>query len=137
MFAKLAVLEYCGWLEESIDEITRNCVREHLRSKKSRALLEARIKQTHGFLYMDHFRPLMCFALGTVNIVRLERELNKSGSLDLLKTNLSAMNQMRKRAAHTFTRGTTASYDAPSTTIRNFDQTSPILLDVWAKVASI
>ena len=137
MFAKLAVLEYCGWLEESFDDIARNCVRSKLRTKKSRDILEARIKRTNGFVYDTHIRPLIGFALGTVRLLRLEKELTRNGSLDVLKTNLESMNHLRNRAAHTFTKGTTSSYDAPSAIIRNFDQTSPILLQMWKNVIQI
>lgn len=135
MFAKLAVLEYCGWLEESIDDIARNCVRRTLRTRRSRDLLEQKIKTTHGFLYLEHVRPLMAYALGTVRLLELEKDLAKDGSLDILKTNLSNMHQSRGRAAHTFTRGATSSYDAPSNAINNFEQTSPILLEMWNLVA--
>ena len=134
MFAKLAVLEYCGWLEESFDELARNCVRSKLRTKQSRDILEARIKITHGFVYQTQARPLIGFALGTVRLLRLERELARDGSLDVLRTNLEYMSQLRNRAAHTFTRGATSSYDAPSAVIRNFNQTSPILLQMWKHV---
>lgn len=137
MFAKLAVLEYCGWLEESFDDIARNCVRSKLRTKKSRDILEVRIKNTHGFVYKTHVRPLIGFALGTVRLLRLEKELARDGSLDVLKTNLEYMNHLRNKAAHTFTKGATSSYDAPSAIIGNFGQTSPILLQMWKNVIHI
>lgn len=33
-FSKLAVLELCGWIEVSIDDIVINCANKHLKNEK-------------------------------------------------------------------------------------------------------
>ena len=44
LYAKMAILEYCGWLELSFDEIARNCVRRKLRTIAARKILEDKIR---------------------------------------------------------------------------------------------
>ncbi len=131
LFAKMAILEYCGWLEITFDEIARNCVRRKLRTFSARDVLESKITSTHGFTYKDNFRPLLAYGLGAIKLKKVETKLNKNGDLDTLKSNLGAMNKMRREAAHTFTSGRTSRFDAPSTTIANFNRTGPVLQTLW------
>lgn len=134
LFAKMAMLEYCGWLEESFDEVARNCVRTKFNTFAKREVLETRIKNTHGFVYKEKVRSLLAFGLGAIRLVEVERQLDKDGSLQRLKSNLGSLNQMRKEAAHTFTSGRTSRFDAPSLIITNFEQTEPTLRRLWALV---
>ncbi len=134
MFSKLAVIEYCGWLEETFDEITINCIREKQKTRVSRAVIHDKIKATVGFNYESSGRRLICAAIGVVKLLEIEHELEKKGELSLLKSNLGAMNKQRRRAAHTSTKGITQQYIAPSVTIQNFNVTEPILRKMWSLV---
>lgn len=134
LYAKMAVLEYCGWLEEAFDEIARNCVRKKLRTKVSRNVLERRIRETHGFIYKQNIQPLLAFGVGTIRLIEIEKKLNRNGSLDKLKSELGSLNEMRKEAAHTFTSGRTSRFQAPSLVIANFKQTEPIVKRLWTLV---
>ena len=134
LFAKMAVLEYCGWLEESFDEVARNCVRRKLKTVAKREVLEKRIDNTHGFKYKESIRPLLAIGLGTIRLLDIERQLDKDGSLERLRSNLGSLNQMRKEAAHTFTSGRTSRFEAPSLIITNFEQTEPTIRKLWALV---
>ena len=136
MFAKLAIFEYCGWIEASMDEIAINCVRKRLRTSKSRSLLNIKINATHGFVYKEKARPLLAHAIGTERLLIVEKELSENGRLQTLTSNLATMNTARREAAHTFTNGITSRFDAPSITIQNFNQTEPILRQLWSLVAS-
>lgn len=131
LYAKMAILEYSGWLELSFDEIARNCVRRKLRTVAAREILEQRIKKTHGFTYNNNVRPLLAIALGTIKLQNIERKMNKNGDLDALRTNLGNINLMRNEAAHTFTSGRTSRFDAPSAIIADFKRTEPILQKYW------
>jgi len=134
LFAKMAILEYCGWLELTFDEIARNCVRRKLRTFAARKVLEDKITTTHGFTYKDNVRPLLIYGLGAIKLKRIEAKLNRNGDLTRLKSNLGNMNKARREAAHTFTSGRTSRFDAPSATISNFRSTGPVLLKFWQLV---
>ncbi len=134
MYSKLAILEYCGWLEETFDEIARNCVRHKQRTFESRKDLESQISRTTGFAYKNSGRKLLCSAIGIVRLLEIEKVLERNGELSLLQSNLGAMNEQRRRAAHTSTRGVTQQYIAPSVTIQNFNRTEPILQKMWSLV---
>lgn len=79
IYAKLAILEYCGWIEESFDEIARNCVRSKLRTRNQRRILEDKINGTHGFSYNNNARSLLAHALGTIKLTEIESLLEKMG----------------------------------------------------------
>ena len=136
MFSKLAVIEYCGWLEETFDEIARKGARSKLKTKSFRQGFEKQIKGTTGFVYKDSSRKLICSAIGIAKLLEVEKAMKKNGDLERLQSYLSEMNSQRRRAAHTSTRGVTAQYMAPSTVIENFNQTRPILLNMWSLVGS-
>ncbi len=136
LFAKMAVLEYCGWIEEAFDEVARTCVRGKLKTSASREILEDRIGRTHGFTYAASVRPLLSVALGTIKLRALELKLSRSPDLDRLKTNLGNLNAMRKEAAHTHTSGRTQSFQSPSVIIANLNQTEPVLKRICGLVIS-
>ena len=130
LFSKMAVLEYCGWIEEAFDEIARASLRKKLRSYASREILEKQINRTHGFTY-DKARGLLAVAVGTIRLRSIEIKLNRSGTLQQLRSNLSALNSMRREAAHTHTSGTTQSFQSPSILISNLQQTEPVLQSIY------
>lgn len=132
--AKIAVIEYCGWIENTFDEIAINCVRESLRTSESRKFLEKKISDTHGFVYKTHARQLLVVGLGLKKLIKIEKKLNKTGDLDLLKNHLGNMNTLRREAAHTYTTGQTTRYDSPETILRNFDSMEPIFQRLWQMV---
>ena len=131
IISKLSVLELSGWIEEGFDEIARNCVRRKRGTYKSRDVLEDKIKMTYGFTYSRHSRELLAVALGTVRLLEVEKRLDKDGSLTLLKSELLTLNDQRRSAAHTFTKGTTRLFDSPSVTLSRFLRVEPILRRLW------
>ena len=47
-FAKLAVLEYCGWVEESLDLIVERSVKNKLRTQSFQDIHSSMINSTYG-----------------------------------------------------------------------------------------
>ncbi len=133
-YSKMAIMEVCGWLEESFDEVAHNCVRSRLRTLDRRKFLQEKIKATHGFEYMTKARPLISHAIGVVRLLEIERELELDASLTVLKTTCSNLNSHRKDAAHSTLAGRAQPYPAPSVAIRQFETCLPIVLRMWALV---
>ena len=51
-YSKLAVLELCGWIEESMDDVVLRCARRHLKDQANITYVQNEIvKRTHGFDY--------------------------------------------------------------------------------------
>ena len=100
-------------------------------------MLELKIARTHGFTYKEHSRELLSVALGSIKLLRIEKELNQDGSLSELKSELGTLNVQRKAAAHTYVKGTTQRFDAPSVTLARFYRIKPILQELWTLARSI
>ena len=128
LYAKMALLEYCGWLEQTFDEIARDCLQRMPEASASqKATLEKKIIKTHGFRYLQNVRPLLVFAIGEDKLSKIEKKLDATGDLTLLKSHLIDMSEGRNEAAHTFTPGTTRYFYAPSTTITYLNKNEPRL----------
>lgn len=130
-FAKLAIIELCGWIEEAMDEIVRKCCQRHLKIQTNidycnREILE----RTYGFDYQTNFRYMLVRLVGLVGVERIENEVDPAKH-HVLKSTLGNLRIVRNRVAHTHLRGATATLDAPSLTIRNFDRVYEGLLDFY------
>lgn len=118
-FSKLAILEACGWIEETIDNLIRECAKNHLLEKTNLDSVEDLIKNTHSFNYNTHFRVLLSRVIGIINVERLEKSLDSKKFTRMVST-LGVLKQRRDDQAHTHIQGTTTIIDAPSITINNF-----------------
>lgn len=127
-FSKLAVLEFCGWIEMTIDEIARSAVCITLPKLDDRKPLEQLIRNTSGFNYEKHVIPLLVTAIGSTRFSVIEKTLKDEAVLDQFKgiLNSNDFTTMRNRAAHTFNDGTQRNYDAPSAVIGKLRQVAPL-----------
>jgi hypothetical protein len=128
-FAKLAVLEFCGWVEMTIDDIARSAVSASLPTVGDRKPLEALIKATSGFDYSRNVTPLLVSALGSVRFSIVENTMKEEALLDMFKNTLNSTDfiRMRNCAAHTFNDGTQRNYDAPSSVLGKLQQIAPLM----------
>jgi flavin-binding protein dodecin len=135
MYSKAAVIEFCGWLEDSFDEIIRNCVNKA--SQPVKDILNKTIKNTHGFNYKIKSRSLLVAIMGEECVEKLEssittlvilESLTKFGDSDRLLVN------QRNAAAHkTITYGVTPYFDTPSVMIGYLNDIFPILKEIETK----
>ncbi len=120
LYSKLAILELCGWIEESMDDIVLRCAKRHLgTSKYFKDYREKYVDKVHGFGYSQHFRSMLQGLLGVIVMRKVEKEVDTI-KLDRLKSTLGTLKATRDKMAHTHIRGTTPSIDAPSRTISNY-----------------
>ncbi len=119
-YSKLAILELCGWIEESMDDIVHKCARRRLKSQDNLKLVEKSIiGRTYGFDYKRHFRNMLMQLLGIINLERLERHLDPV-KFQLMESNLETLKTCRDTEAHTHLKGVTKRLDAPSVTKHRF-----------------
>lgn len=113
-FAKLAVLELCGWIENSQDELIMRCAGRCVTATSNLKAVSDKISGNHGFTYERHFRPLLTLILGFSKLEKAELEFDKLGSLSKFSSVLSKLKDPRNTAAHTHTAGVLPTIDAPS-----------------------
>lgn len=129
-YSKLAVLEVCGWIEESMDNIAQGCAQKHLKETKNLDFVKKDIiKRTTSFEYDQHFRNMLMRLVGMINIERLEQILDLH-KFTKMTSSLSALKQRRDELAHTYIKGTTLTIDAPSVTKDRFQNVYEGLKDI-------
>lgn len=123
LLSKLALLELCGWIEETLDEIIREVDKSTINDGKW--VYTEVIKKTYGFNYNSHFRPMLVKLIGEVFTRKIESEMNNSdpGDLDNLKSLLNDLWNKRGNLAHADIAGNVASqvqFDAPSWSMNQY-----------------
>jgi hypothetical protein len=122
-YSKLAILELCGWIEETQDEIVMNYVQTKL--QRDNTITEFKkdiVGKIYGFHYSNqYFRKMLIHTIGIVGLEKLEAQLEEDeGSLSRIKSILGTINTQRNEAAHKHLTETTPRYSAPSVTCNNF-----------------
>jgi hypothetical protein len=129
-FSKLATIEYCGWLEETMDGIVFAYAKKRLKTQSFRDILKGTIANTYGFQYKKHFRPMLVHVVGIVRCERIQSALEKAGDLATLESELSTYVVHRNNAAHTHIQNI-ASYPSPSATLGSMCKVYPILKKIY------
>ena len=118
--SKLAILELCGWIEESMDDIVMRCAIRHLKEQKNRKYCRDEIvKRTYGFDYESNFRSMLIRLLGLIAVEKIEQQVNV-GLRDAMTAALGTLKTQRNTEAHTHLKGSTRLINAPSVTITQF-----------------
>ena len=118
-YSKLAILEVCGWIEESIDNMVNGCANKKLTETKNVKFIEEIVSNTYSFEYDRHFRNLLIQVFGIINVEKMESSLD-AVKFDLMKSSLGTLKKYRDTHAHAYTKGVTTTIHAPSSTIRHF-----------------
>jgi hypothetical protein len=127
-FSKLALMELCGWIEESLDDIVIRHANRNLKESNNKTYCkDSIVKPNYGFEYKKNIRPMLISLIGLIELEKLETELEKSAQLTLLKGYLGNIKDSRNSAAHTHLKGVTRRYNAPSRTIGDFNRISLII----------
>ena len=129
-YSKLATLELCGWVEDSIDEIVIMYANRRLKEKHNRKYIKKEIvKRTNGFQYKFHIRPMLISIIGLITLEGIEKEFEKTGKITMLQNSLSNLRESRNKAAHTHLKGAMSSYDTPSVLRGEFQKIKTVLLE--------
>lgn len=115
-YSKLAILELCGWIEESMDDIVKKYAKRIMKNNDNVNFLEKEIiGRVHGFDYHDNFRKMLMQVIGLIRLEQLESKVDQI-KLYKMKIALNALKERRNPLAHTHIKGATLSIDAPSIT---------------------
>uniref|UniRef100_B0T5H5 RiboL-PSP-HEPN domain-containing protein n=1 Tax=Caulobacter sp. (strain K31) TaxID=366602 RepID=B0T5H5_CAUSK len=120
-FSKLAVLELCGWIEISMDDMVDRFSKRVLNNEDNlKYVTKDVIRKTSGFDYKQNFRMMIVKTAGICNCERIEDSIPPA-VLVPFAAELGNLKSVRDRLAHTYVKGTTASIDAPSVTKARFE----------------
>lgn len=127
LFSKLAVLEFCGWIETSIDNILITYVDNTIVKDDTVKRIKEIINQNYGFKYNKNLFPLFCSVLGIKNYEIVIGAMSDV-SFENFKSLLGTYSIERDSAAHTDTpKGTTKTYKAPSSVLHAFNLIKPAI----------
>lgn len=130
-FSKLAILELCGWIEMSVDDIVERYSRKILKEQNNITAMEDAISGVYGFHYKKHFRKMLTSAVGLAGVEKIE-SIVPPVVMVRLTSQLGSLSTMRNSLAHTYVKGKpgTLNIDAPSTTIGRFQHVYEGLVEV-------
>ncbi|MEQ9587972.1 MAG: hypothetical protein RJS97_08460 [Parvibaculaceae bacterium] len=131
-FSKLAVLELAGWIEDAFDLIAARAVKHRVKSTKFDKLAKSTIKRNHGFAYDGNFLTMMAGLIGLPECEQLEQYLDSDGSLSILTSELDAIVNQRRVAAHVALAHTTVGFDSPSVSLGRLAKIHPIARDIYS-----
>jgi hypothetical protein len=118
-YSKLAILELCGWIEESMDDVVLTCARARLKDPGNLRFVEKEvIKKTYAFEY-EKFRSMLIRLIGLIHVERIESKMDAS-LRPRFEAALEALKIARNAEAHTHIKGVTRTINAPSVTIAHF-----------------
>jgi hypothetical protein len=135
-YSKLAILELCGWIEKSMDDIILRIANLHLRQTSNHEVVEKNIiLRTFGFEYKKHFRRMMSQLIGIIFVEKLEKELDQV-KFQIFQSTLDTLKEIRNKESHTHIKGTTRRLDSPSMTKNRFFGVFDGLKDIETKLRS-
>lgn len=118
LYAKLGIIELCGWTEEAMDAIVLGASQRSLTTQAHRVYIENQIvKKTYGFEYEAHFRKMLMGVIGLKGVQDLEANVNRA-FFDPMCGTLNAIKPNRNRHSHTYLKAT-MTIDSPSVTIQH------------------
>lgn len=123
-YSKLALIEYCGWLEVTIDILIHRILSK-ITDPQLIKVGEESVKSNYGFSYQRHFRDLLIKSLGLQKTEKLLNRLRISGDLVILESKLNTFKNLRNEAAHNYFNGV-GSYNSPNFYISEVDNIFPI-----------
>ena len=120
-YSKLAVLEVCGWIEETMDDIVKDCSNRKIAKPSNQSDINELVKRNYGFHYKNNFRKMLIPIIGLSQIEKIEKHLSLQGALPVLESKLDSLKIIRNQFAHTSTQiGIIPNCNAPSVTRNDF-----------------
>jgi hypothetical protein len=118
LFARLAVLELCGWTEEAVDALVVDSANRCLKTMQHQKDVQEHLKRLYGFDYLYHFKPMLARVIGLYGFEHVEARLStkRPSALPKLQAALSQLRPVRDSIAHTHSTAT-VTVPAPSLVI--------------------
>jgi hypothetical protein len=110
IYSKNYIMELSGYIETSIKSYMFELMsRKKIVNKECHTSL----KRLFGFNYSNDLRKNIVNMFGNYSLELVESEFNKSADLDILKSSLGTISQIRNENAHTYIQGATVKIRPP------------------------
>lgn len=136
LFSKLAVIEFCGWIEDSYDTILYDYIDKKIIDAECIKIIKGFVKDNNGFAYKSHTFKTFSIVLGANNWENILDKLGPANKASF-ESILSSYKDSRNSAAHTNVKGSTKVYNSPSLVICDFQKLLPILLIIENEVNNL
>ncbi len=111
-----------------MDDIVLRCAKRCLKSPANQKFIKDEIIKPNSNFQYEAFRKMLMIVIGLATLEKIEKKSEKTDKISTLKGYLGNLKKSRNLAAHSHTKGTLTTYDAPSETIgiKNFQIPPPI-----------
>lgn len=135
-YSKLAMIEFCGWIEDSIDVILADYLDNHIVGTPFRTEINKIIRNNYGFGYEKNLFKIFCTVVGSNNWENIMDSLPpvESQNFENITNNYSPL---RNSVAHTHTSGTTPTYTAPSVILADFSNLLTAMQSVESRIQAL
>jgi hypothetical protein len=120
-YSKLAIIELCGWIETSMDEIFEANASKFVNEVRHLIKFRAQLKKTYGFNEKKHLQPLIVALVGNNGLEKLDASCD-TRLMGALHRNLNELSIMRNSLAHTYIKGFAVTIESPQLILRRLDQ---------------
>jgi len=136
LYSKLAVMEFCGWIEQTFDDILKNYINNKLQLQTNKNYIEKEIiRRNSNFNYDNNFRKMLLNIIGIKNLEKFEYDLENKGALvSQLVPILGRYATERNDAAHTCTPRTTKTYQTPSVVLSDIKTITHIFIEIELEI---
>jgi len=108
----LAIIELCGWIEISLDEIFETNAPKFANQRRYSKKFAGQLDKTYGFHEVSHLQPLIIALVGYSGLEQLEASCDRR-LMGGLHRNLNELTDMRNRLAHTYIKGFGVTIESP------------------------
>lgn len=137
LLSKLAILEFCGWLEVSIDSILYDYLDSHLIDTNGKRIIKGFVKDVYGFSFERHIYKVFSLVVGSNNWENIFDTLSATDKSNF-ESIVDTYSQIRNKVAHCNTIiGVTPHYNTPSQVISDFNKIEPAIRCIETSVISL
>lgn len=135
-YCKLAVIEFCGWIEEAQDLLVQESA---TRGGVWDTDLRSKVKRTYGFHFEDKFSPLLAHGMGykTLRAVIQTLSYRPGSKFDSAVSTINSFVEIRNKAAHTHSSPGTTTYYQPSLVSSYLNTVAEGLLELETELISV
>jgi len=132
LYSKLAVMEFCGWIEESFDLILREYMTKVNIDNANIDFINKNIIRPFSSFEYQKLKFLLLSMFGIKNIQTIETAIGTD--FEKFKSILGTFQDKRNKIAHTFISGTQQQIAAPSEVLTNLTNLFPIMQKLETEV---
>lgn len=131
-YSKIALLEFSGWIEQSIDLILNEYIKRKGITGSNLEYINKYIQGVYGFKFDPNVCSLFCHTIGIYNWSQIQKKMD----LEVFKSIINTYSGKRNTAAHTYT-VVMQTYDAPSIIKTNYKKLKKYMQDIELEVNNL